>query len=206
MSTAPSRTRTKARFWEAHPRGKPGRLLPRRWKSRTNRAVRRSPLPRRPRPRRTGVESPSEASPPTRGVTRVVLAPPRTINYTLSAMACRRPGRVHRRQPCVGHSRRPPVLMVRSASCWRSRRPPRQALADQLTSAARAEAGYSAVLSFLSLDEQPHSTFPAVPTGLALLAAFVPALAETGTPRRCGPSRWAERTAPTARRPVRCRR
>ncbi|MEV7983548.1 SDR family NAD(P)-dependent oxidoreductase, partial [Streptomyces sp. NPDC086519] len=52
------------------------------------------------------------------------------------------------------------------------------ALAEQLASAGVA--GQGAVLSFLSLDERPHTVFPAMTNGLALLAALVPALAEAG--------------------------
>ncbi|WP_189425243.1 SDR family NAD(P)-dependent oxidoreductase, partial [Streptomyces griseoviridis] len=56
----------------------------------------------------------------------------------------------------------------------------RTAVADRLAAEGVASAGYSGVLSFLSLDERPHTGFPAVPNGLMLLAALVPALADLG--------------------------
>ncbi|MEW2626415.1 SDR family NAD(P)-dependent oxidoreductase, partial [Streptomyces sp. NPDC048106] len=56
----------------------------------------------------------------------------------------------------------------------------RGALAERLASAVAADAEVSAVLSFLSLDERPDERFPALPRGLALLAAVVPALDEAG--------------------------
>ncbi|MFC4508606.1 SDR family NAD(P)-dependent oxidoreductase, partial [Streptomyces vulcanius] len=56
----------------------------------------------------------------------------------------------------------------------------RGVLAERLASEGVARAGYGAVLSFLSLDERPQAAFPAVPVGLALLAALVPALADAG--------------------------
>ncbi|MER7187894.1 acyltransferase domain-containing protein, partial [Streptomyces hyaluromycini] len=54
----------------------------------------------------------------------------------------------------------------------------RSVLADRL--AAPDVAGHAGVLSFLSLDERPSADFPAVPKGLALLAALVPALSDAG--------------------------
>ncbi|MFJ2027975.1 SDR family NAD(P)-dependent oxidoreductase, partial [Streptomyces sp. NPDC087897] len=56
----------------------------------------------------------------------------------------------------------------------------RTAASDRLAAAGVASAGFSGVLSFLSLDERPHTGFPAVPNGLMLLAALVPALADLG--------------------------
>ncbi|MEU6382655.1 type I polyketide synthase [Streptomyces bauhiniae] len=56
----------------------------------------------------------------------------------------------------------------------------RSALADRFAAEGVAEAGYSGLLSFLSLDERPHAVFPAVSNGLMLLAALVPALADCG--------------------------
>ncbi|PJE98176.1 hypothetical protein CUT44_08590, partial [Streptomyces carminius] len=56
----------------------------------------------------------------------------------------------------------------------------RATLADRLTAEGVTGAGYGAVLSFLSLDEEPHPALPAVPKGLALLSALVPALSDVG--------------------------
>ncbi|MFF7904107.1 SDR family NAD(P)-dependent oxidoreductase, partial [Streptomyces sp. NPDC088817] len=56
----------------------------------------------------------------------------------------------------------------------------REALAERFTAEGVAQAGYSGLLSFLSLDERPHAAFPAVPNGLMLLSALVPALADCG--------------------------
>ncbi|HEY1619993.1 MAG TPA: SDR family NAD(P)-dependent oxidoreductase, partial [Streptosporangiaceae bacterium] len=53
-------------------------------------------------------------------------------------------------------------------------------LAARLKSVSGPDTDCDLVLSFLALDERPHPVYPALPTGLALLAALVPALADSG--------------------------
>ncbi|WP_410628469.1 type I polyketide synthase, partial [Amycolatopsis sp. cmx-8-4] len=65
---------------------------------------------------------------------------------------------------------------------------------DVVVPQAEAADPWAGTLSFLSLDERPHSRFPAVPTGVAKLAALLPALAEAG---HTAPV-WAVTTGATA--------